>query len=82
MKGGRRQIALARDLRQSQTDAEKALWARLRNKQLRGVKFRRQQPVGSYIVGFVSFEQKIIVEVDGGQHNERKVRERDEERAA
>ena len=76
----RRQIALARKLRQSQTGAEKALWVRLKNKQLEGVKFRRQQPLGSYIVDFVSFERKIIVEVDGGQHNEREARERDEER--
>jgi len=82
MKGSRRQIALACELRQSQTDAEKALWARLRNKQLQGVKFRRQQPLDPYIVDFVSFERKIIVEVDGGQHNEREARERDKERAA
>ena len=64
------QITLAHELRQSQTDAEKALWARLRNKQLEGVKFRRQQPLGRYIVDFISFERKIIVEVNGGQHNE------------
>ena len=82
MKESRRQIALARKLRQSQTDAEKSLWARLKNKQVEGVKFRRQQPLGSYIVDFVSFERKIIVEVDGGQHNEREARERDEQRAA
>ncbi len=82
MKESRRQIALARKLRQSQTDAEKALWARLKNKQVEGVKFRRQQPLGSYIGDLVSFERKIIVEVDGGQHNEREARERDEQRAA
>ena len=82
MKESRRQIALARKLRQSQTDAENALWTRLKNKQLEGVKFRRQQPLGSYIVDFVSFERKIIIEVDGGQHNEREASERDEERAA
>ena len=82
MRESRRQIALARKLRRSQTDAEKGLWARLKNKQLKGVKFRRQQPLGSYIVDFVSFERKIIVEVDGGQHNEREARERDKERAA
>ena len=82
MKGNRRQIALAGQLRQSQTDAEAALWARLRNKQLQGVKFRRQQPLGPYIVDFVSFERKTIVEVDGGQHNETEARERDKERSA
>jgi len=78
----RRQIALARRFRQSQTDAEKALWARLKNKQLESVKFRRQQPLGLYIVDFVSFERKIIVEVDGGQHNEREGKKRDKKRAA
>ena len=78
----REQVAFARKLRQSQTDAEKALWARLRNKQLEGVKFRRQQPLGPYIVDFVSFERNIIVELDGGQHNEGEVSERDDRRAA
>jgi very-short-patch-repair endonuclease len=61
---------LAREFRQGQTDAEKALWLRLKNRQLDGVKFRRQQPLGPYIVDFVSFERRIVVEVDGGQHNE------------
>ena len=82
MEEGRRQAGLARQLRRSQTDAEKALWARLRNKQLEDVKFRRQQPLGRYIVDFLSFERKIIVEVDGGQHNEREASERDQQRTA
>jgi len=76
------QIALARKFRQSQADAEKALWARLKNKQLESVKFRRQQPLGLYIVDFVSFERKIIVGVDGGHHNEGEAKKRDEKRAA
>jgi very-short-patch-repair endonuclease len=67
-KTGRR-INLSRTLRQRQTHAERFLWAKLRNRQLKGVKFRRQQPLGPYIVDFISFEKKIIVEVDGGQHN-------------
>ncbi len=46
------------------------------------MKFRRQQPLGPYIVDFVSFKRKVIVEVDGGQHNEREGKERDKERAA
>ena len=82
MRESRRQIALARKLRQSQTDAEKALWAKLKARQLEGIKFRRQQPLGPYIIDFISFERKIIVEVDGGHHNERKARERDKERTA
>jgi very-short-patch-repair endonuclease len=61
---------LARVLRRNQTDAEKNLWSRLRNSRLDGAKFRRQQPIGNYIVDFISFEKKLIVEVDGGQHND------------
>ena len=80
MRKSRKQVNLARKLRQSQTDAEKALWARLRNKQLAGIKLRRQQPLDPYILDFVSFERKIIIEVDGGQHNERAARVRDKER--
>jgi very-short-patch-repair endonuclease len=77
-----KQIKLARELRRRQTDAEKALWARLQNRQLGGVKFRRQQPLGSYIVDFVSLEKQIIVEVDGGQHGEDREVERDDARTA
>ena len=80
MKKRQEQTSFARELREKQTDAEKALWMRLRNKQLEGVKFRRQQPIGSYIVDFASFERKLIIEIDGGQHNEEKIMERDEER--
>jgi very-short-patch-repair endonuclease len=80
MKESQRRVALTRKLRQSHTDAERALWAKLRNKQLEGVKFRRQQPLGGYIVDFVSFERKIIVEIDGGQHNEEEASKKDEER--
>jgi very-short-patch-repair endonuclease len=58
----------ARDLRTRATDAERRLWARLRNRRLLGVKFRRQDPVGPYIVDFCSRELKLIVELDGGQH--------------
>jgi very-short-patch-repair endonuclease len=82
MKERQTQIAFARKLRQSRTDAERALWAKLRNKQLEGVKFRRQQPLGRYVVDFLSFERRIIVEIDGGQHNEEEVSKRDEERTA
>jgi very-short-patch-repair endonuclease len=53
---------------------------RLRSRQLQGVKFRRQQPIGPYIVDFASFERKLIIEIDGGQHNEERINERDEER--
>ena len=53
---------------------------RLRSRQLEGVKFRRQRPMGSYIVDLASLERKLIIEIDGGQHNEERIKERDEER--
>jgi len=59
---------IARQLRKRQTEAEKKLWNQLRANKLNGVKFRRQQPLGDYIVDFVTFERDLIVEVDGGQH--------------
>ncbi|MGB0955292.1 MAG: endonuclease domain-containing protein [Panacagrimonas sp.] len=58
----------ARGLRQSQTEAEKRLWSRLRNRQLEGFKFRRQIPLGPYIADFACPDRKLIVELDGGQH--------------
>ena len=58
----------ARKLRKDSTRAESLLWSKLRAKQIAGIKFRRQQPIGNYIVDFVSFEKKIIIELDGGQH--------------
>ncbi len=58
---------LARNLRRNMTDAERTLWHRLRAGQT-GAKFRRQQPIGPYIVDFVCFDRRLIVELDGGQH--------------
>ncbi len=60
----------AKSLRQNQTDAEGLLWHYLRNKQLDGYKFRRQQPIGPYIVDFASLPEKLLIELDGGQHAE------------
>ncbi|HWR58981.1 MAG TPA: endonuclease domain-containing protein [Thermodesulfovibrionales bacterium] len=62
----------ARLLRKNQTDAEKALWQRLRNRGLQGMKFRRQAPVGPYVADFLCESAQLIVEVDGGQHAENK----------
>src|SRR5262249_23471625 len=59
---------LARNLRTNQTDAEQLLWRHLRNRLFMRTKFRRQQIIESYIVDFVCFEQRLIVELDGGQH--------------
>ena len=61
--------ARARQLRNNQTKAERTLWQRLRKQQM-GVKFRRQQPLGPYIADFVCFEKRLIIEIDGGQHQE------------
>jgi very-short-patch-repair endonuclease len=61
-------LSKARSLRKSQTEAEKTLWRYLRSRQLEGLKFRRQQPIGHYIVDFVCLERRIIIEIDGGQH--------------
>ena len=58
----------AKDLRKSQTDAEKLLWQQLRNRQIGDVKFRRQYVFGEYIVDFVCIERALIIEIDGSQH--------------
>ena len=60
----------ARRLRAEATDAERALWARLRRRQVLGCKFRRQHPMGHTIVDFVCLEKRLVVEVDGSQHIE------------
>ena len=59
----------ARRLRRDMTDAEKAMWRILRGRQLAGLKFRRQEPIGGYIVDFVCFSPRVVIEIDGGQHN-------------
>ena len=58
------------ELRNNATDVEQLLWRQLRNRQVEGAKFRRQQPIESYIVDFVCFNKKVIIELDGGQHSE------------
>ncbi len=58
-----------KDLRQNSTDVERLLWRHLRNRQLDDAKFRRQVLIGKYIVDFVCFEARLIIELDGGQHN-------------
>ena len=65
---GLQTLKFARQLRRNQTDAEKFLWSKLRNRQLSGYKFKRQVPVGTYIADFLCQEAMLIVELDGGQH--------------
>ena len=72
-------IQLSKKLRNNSTKEEIILWQSLKQKQL-GVKFRRQQPIGKYIADFVCFEKKIIIELDGGQHNESSNIEKDKMR--
>jgi very-short-patch-repair endonuclease len=62
-------IRIARRLRVNQTDAETVLWNRIRNRQIDGNKFVRQEPIGGYVCDFVCRERLLIVEVDGGQHS-------------
>jgi len=69
---------LARRLRKNRTDAECKLWSRLRRKQLEGVRFRQQAPIGRFVVDFLCPEALLIVEVDGSQHLGEKDRVRDE----
>ena len=66
-------------LRQNMTEAESLLWRHLRGHRLGGAKFRRQQPIGPYIVDFVHFSARVVVEADGGQHNESPTDERRDE---
>ena len=76
------QVAFARGLRRNMTEAEHALWARLARRQLAVVKFRRQAPIGPYLVDFVTFERKVVVEVDGGHHGEASIKIVDDARSA
>ncbi len=71
MKPGSPLKAFARELRNNSTDTERLLWRHLRNSRMEGVKFRRQQQIETYIVDFISFDKRIVIELDGGQHAEK-----------
>jgi very-short-patch-repair endonuclease len=60
----------ARDMRLDSTKAENLLWQEIRDRRIEGFKFRRQVPLNNYILDFVCFDAKLIIEVDGGQHAE------------
>ena len=62
-------VSHAKYLRKSMTDAEHRLWYRLRAHRLDSFKFKRQAMIGRYIVDFVCFERKLVIKVDGGQHD-------------
>jgi len=72
----------AQQLRSRPTDAERALWKRLRNKQISDYRFRRQAPIGDYIVDFVCFTQRLVIEIDGGQHAQADQQKLDQRRTA
>jgi len=59
---------IARQLRKNMTDSERALWSRLRGKQMLGVQFYRQKPIGGYVVDFYAPIANLVIEIDGSQH--------------
>ena len=67
-----------RRLRKNMTDSERVLWSRLRGKQLLGVQFYRQKPIGDYIVDFYASRAKLVIEIDGSQHSQVEAREKDQ----
>ena len=70
----------SRQLRNNMTDAEILLWSRIRRKQLKGIQFYRQKPIGCYIVDFYAPAAGLVVEIDGGQHFEEKGIQQDKKR--
>ncbi|MBL0483260.1 MULTISPECIES: endonuclease domain-containing protein [Aeromonas] len=72
----------AKRLRRDATQAEQKLWQQLRNRRLAGLKFRRQMPIGPYVVDFICLEQGLIIEVDGSQHGTQANQMHDEARTA
>jgi very-short-patch-repair endonuclease len=73
---------IARELRKQMTDAEQALWRRVRRKQILGIQFYRQKPLLSFVVDFYCPVAKLVVELDGSQHHEPEHQARDRERDA
>ena len=71
---------LARNLRKNQTETEARLWAKLRDRRLNGFKFRRQHPIGRYIVDFCCPEKQLVIELDGGGHAKDEQKQYDKKR--
>ena len=72
----------ARQLRNLQTEAEQKLWTYLRNRQLKGKKFRRQHAIGKYVVDFYCHECKLAIELDGHYHKEEEAKDYDKARTS
>lgn len=71
---------IAEELRKNMTEAEKVLWERINRKQIAGVRFRRQHPIGRFIADFYCHKARLVIEVDGSVHDDSEVKERDEGR--
>jgi very-short-patch-repair endonuclease len=71
MRGKIGNTLISRELRANQTDPETKLWNRIRNRQINGDKFVRQEPIGRYICDFVCREKLVVIEVDGGSTQNR-----------
>jgi very-short-patch-repair endonuclease len=76
----RKALQNAKELRKNKTNAESVLWYHLKNKQLERYKFKRQQPIDKYVVDFVCFKRKLVIELDGNQHGYVKNKEYDRKR--
>jgi very-short-patch-repair endonuclease len=68
--GVRKAVQRARELRRNPTDTERKLWHHIHDKQIENFRFRRQRPIGKYIVDFICLEANLVIELDGGQHVE------------
>ncbi|MCK5839013.1 MAG: endonuclease domain-containing protein [Bacteroidales bacterium] len=75
-------LKTANHLRKNMTEAEKILWNELKNRKVKGLKFRRQHPLHFYIADFYCHEQRLVIEVDGGVHMLEKQKDNDENRTA
>ena len=73
-------IAFARTLRSSMTPGERVIWKKIRAKRFHNLKFRRQVPIGPFIVDFLCLEKKLVIEIDGYTHGEQSVKEYDKRR--
>lgn len=73
-------IDRANALRKEMTEAEQTLWSRIRKRQIKGLKFRRQHPINQFVADFYCHEKKLVIEVDGGCHDGETQSERDEQR--
>jgi very-short-patch-repair endonuclease len=66
----RKMLEIAREFRKEPTKSEAILWQGLRGKQLDGIKFRRQQPIGSFVVDFYDSAYRLVIEIDGSVHDQ------------